>query len=1616
MMPRISLPLPSCEVSLAGSNNEACGSNGLQKCGSNVEVFPGREGSHVHGFSTRAEPKAASTQTKTACSGRDDATPHPPAVQEFMKCKASDWWSRISTAVLRSRTSFGAFLNFSIRLTRSSASLGPPAPTLFPVPVRPGLYNRMPTGCSAKKRRRIHLERMVHVMSMALNFWHSGGEFNSTSSLWRDMNRWQKSLLARLKSFIRSDGLDVEFDALHSGRKQPELIARLCDLTDFLLANGCTSNPYDRAFQGYQAGFNAERFPELQPYRDLDPSRLRLSGEGHWDITQYLSDQLVLPYREPDVLKVDRVPSAWEYPRLRDGPDKILALAKLWDANSLLMLHQEGTAMPDYEKVRIFNAYKNNEQDRQIGDRRGRNSVEAVVKGPASLLPAGSDLCDAAVDVRGSRVSITISDRRDYYHQIWSSRRRAVSNTLGPGIPLSWLHDTKAYSVFMLEQARRKKYDRLRDGDLLHAHANASHAKVCDLAFVSFRSVLQGDHIGVDLATDSHTSLLQEFGLLGDQCRLTANKPCRDQNVLQGLVIDDFFCVSFDPKDTPDCETQAAEAYTKAQNAYSHAKLTGSPQKDIWAAKEGKVIGAYINGSDRATQRGLCTVGPPPQKKLALAQVTLELCRLGYTTVGLHSCVIGAWVSMLVYRRPMMGLLNKAFRLLENEDRSWSDNTVIQLPREVAQELVLVSVLSPLIMTNIAAPYDQSVYCTDASEQGGGICEAEVGGLVSEVLFKSCRTKGAYTKLLSPLDRVMHKLNALEEFDTPVLANQKPGRPLAFVFEFIEVFSGASRVTEFVASFGIVCGPPLDISFSEEYDLRLVHVVAWLTHLIQVGTLKGMLLEPPCTTFSIMRRPALRSKTCPFGFDVEDAQTSTGNVLGHRAMQLAWCAAVEKVAAILEKPWTSLMKHLPSWSALLRLKSAEEIRTDSCQFGSIHQKAFSFLGINVEMSCLAKRCQRKCHHVPIQGAYTKSSATYVPKLAYTLAKCLAHAIQAVRHLRDEGSDLECVGLENQLVNDVVLSADWKVLDAWRFRSPLHINLLELKSLEKLVTKKAKECRPLKFCDIVDSNVSRGALGKGRSASVAVSRVLKRIGATLVASDLYMVNPFCPTRWNPSDCPSREQELPPFVPGLGFQSLCRDALFDLATFNPLRRWSSNWVRLVLLLLSCSALRFSDRATHRISHVRSSICYGVGLDFPACLDVDFSRMDFDHTLGFPGEGPSGPVLCILAFSGLLSAPSWLSSGALLGGMLWTSVGRVHAMEWRQGHQDLRRALDRASKPLQEGRPTLQVTQKLRERYWALFEGWLKQEGINFDELLDDSYHQLEEINAVLVAFGRKLYSSGKPYNVFAETLNCLSSKRPSLRRHLQGAWDLAFTWTRAEPVCHHTAMPWQILLAMLSLSLAYGWVNVAGALALSWGSLLRAGELLAAKRRDLLLPRDVEFSTPTVLLAIKEPKTRGTGAKHQAAKLDIPDLIEVVDFAYKDLSESDSLWPFSGQTLRTRFRHLLAALKLPTSQVGNMRPLDLGSLRSGGATWHLQVSEDAEYTRRKGRWLSFKVMEIYVQESLALVYLKRISEQSKQINFALARAFTSILDRAKQLHVARVPPSLWFKLIQQEDLWR
>ena len=92
---------------------------------------------------------------------------------------------------------------------------------------------------------------------------------------------------------------------------------------------------------------------------------------------------------------------------------------------------------------------------------------------------------------------------------------------------------------------------------------------------------------------------------------------------------------------------------------------------------------------------------------------------------------------------------------------------------------------------------------------------------------------------------------------------------------------------------------------------------------------------------------------------------------------------------------------------------------------------------------------------------------------------------------------EVDGLENHLVNEVTLANDWKVLKSWKFKKESHINFLELRAVERLVEERAKS-GPIRFLNLVDSNVARCALGKGRSASkgeISLQKgILRRVSA------------------------------------------------------------------------------------------------------------------------------------------------------------------------------------------------------------------------------------------------------------------------------------------------------------------------------------------------------------------------------------------------------------------------------------------------------------------------------------------------------------------------------------------
>ena len=973
-------------------------------------------------------------------------------VQPFLhadgNCKMSypKWCSSLVPLILRSRTDFAAFLAHTISLSRRTATPCPSTPALFPVPIfRDACFDRMPAGLSSQKRRRWHLSRAVHCICMALNFWHNDQKWVDDHALQREPNLEHFALYRRLAALIRSDGLSGSFELISTGRKSPELVARLGQLSQMVSAVGSCGAGYDRGVPGLDPSSDFDQVENYTPFTDLDASRLVLHGTGSWDVASLLSDELVMAYREPRSLLagLDLGP----HPVCRDSQAEVCKLAHVWDQLGLLGLSTR--PRPLGSLVKIFNSRKSETVDRQIGDRRGQNSYECRIKGPSSDLPSGGDIMDLQVDVKRQKVTVIISDRKDYYHQIYVTPSRASTNAVGPALPLDLLQDTKGYMQFCLQAASEKRKCRVDAGDQLHDFG-LWHPGECrqyeDLpagyAYACFRAILQGDHCGVEIATDAHQQWLQKFGLLDASSRLTASRCLRSDSLLQGLVIDDYFAASIEDQGVASEETAAAECYRTCSRAYDEAKLLGSPQKDVTGMNSGKLVGAFVNSEPATLARGLCTVGASPEKRIALSFISLLLCQLRATTDALHLCLVGGWSSIFSFRRALMSLFEKVYKLVDPLTFDSSRSKIINLPRAVAQELVLAATLMPLAISDLGAEYIPAVYATDASNEKGAICVAEAKPRIVAALWKSCRSKGSYSRLLSPAQQILRRNAAWGEEYICDEISFGPDRPLGFCFDFIEVFSGASLITAALAAKNVTVGPPLDTGISEEYDLRYVRVLEWLTFMIAEKRLKAFMSSPPCTTFSIMRRPRLRSPSQPLGFDPLEEKTYLGNALGQRSGQLMKTAAVNGAAGLSETPYSSYLKYLPGWKNIRAIKQAEEVRCDSCRFGSIHLKPFRFLSVNMSLRRLARRCNCSGPHVKIEGVYTKSSATYVPELVSAIADSFLEAIRMVRLVRSAELDLKTDGLENQLVNEVALSSSWKTVSAWTFKKEKHINLLE----------------------------------------------------------------------------------------------------------------------------------------------------------------------------------------------------------------------------------------------------------------------------------------------------------------------------------------------------------------------------------------------------------------------------------------------------------------------------------------------------------------------------------------------------------------------------------------------
>ena len=649
--------------------------------------------------------------------------------------------------------------------------------------------------------------------------------------------------------------------------------------------------------------------------------------------------------------------------------------------------------------------------------------------------------------------------------------------------------------------------------------------------YPAFRSLLQGDHLGVEFALFAHADLLAEEGLLHDHSRILGGRPFPCGDFYEGLVIDDYFAIGVESRSTDLALSQASLAFDTAIAAYTKEEVLGSPEKDIKGSTHFKVVGAEVNSSEQALSRSLVSVGAPAEKRIALAVLSLRVAAMPVISSALAARLAGNWTSVLMYRRCLTCLLKDIYQFGTSKPK-FSKAEVYTLPRKVADELVICSALAWVASANVTLPYLPQVFATDASLHKGAVTSREIHPDAADWLWLGGDKKGGYTMLEEHHRELLIAIGQPPECQDSVEATA-PENALNFYFDFIEVCGGSAGVSKALAKKGYVVAPPLDISDLLHFDICNLRLLDWILYMITQRRLRAVMVEPVCTTFSPAAHPAVWSYKVPLGYDRKCPKTLRGNIIAFRCLVIAWYCSTVSAPVLLEQPRLSKMAWLSAWRFLLSCKGFSEAVVASCQFGFPHRKEFRLLGHGIDMSSLDRRCGGGHRHVFIAGKLTKASAEYTPLLAEHFAEHFHKALQGTA--RAEAESVKVTGIESVIANDILSTGTWTVEAAWRWSFPARINILEscaFVTLLKMLAIRGGGCR---FTALLDSRVAKGAISKGRPSAYALSPSLRRAAAIQVAFGLYPSLGFAPTRLNVADDPTRDHSL---------REPCRHSLLEL----------------------------------------------------------------------------------------------------------------------------------------------------------------------------------------------------------------------------------------------------------------------------------------------------------------------------------------------------------------------------------------------------------------------------------------------------------------------------------------
>jgi hypothetical protein len=182
---------------------------------------------------------------------------------------------------------------------------------------------------------------------------------------------------------------------------------------------------------------------------------------------------------------------------------------------------------------------------------------------------------------------------------------------------------------------------------------------------------------------------------------------------------------------------------------------------------------------------------------------------------------------------------------------------------------------------------------------------------------------------------------------------------------FADICSGAGGVAKAVRSRGFRSAE-WDTLFGSAYDVGLRKNQRTIAADVKAGRIFGMMLAPPCSSFSLARtrNSVIRTKENPWGISGLDErlqkQVEDGNRVMRACIHLFTTCQQKGVPAAFEQPSTSYALHTPEMLAIVELPNVVSLLVDFCAYGTRWRKRTRLILCNVDADDIERLRRRRC--------------------------------------------------------------------------------------------------------------------------------------------------------------------------------------------------------------------------------------------------------------------------------------------------------------------------------------------------------------------------------------------------------------------------------------------------------------------------------------------------------------------------------------------------------------------------------------------------------------------------------------------------------------------------------